>query len=165
MPASLSWCSSAGPIPRPGIRPRRRRSRLHRPGWGRHMARPAAEAPLAPPVNPCRTENRTRAIVGQCDHLSATRRRFRHGAAGKQVVLEWIDARCRALASLFLLLASCWPGSHRPSAQAPVTQLDRIEQKLDTILHRLDQMQPGQSSAASRPLQPPPPAFPLRRTR
>ena len=31
------------------------------------------------------------------------------------------------------------------SAQAPPTQLDRIEQKLDTILHRLDQMQPGQA--------------------
>ena len=28
-------------------------------------------------------------------------------------------------------------------AQAAPTQLDRIEQKLDTILHRLDQMQPG----------------------
>ena len=30
-------------------------------------------------------------------------------------------------------------------AQTPPTQLDRIEQKLDTILHRLDQMQPGQA--------------------
>jgi hypothetical protein len=29
------------------------------------------------------------------------------------------------------------------SAQSPPTQLDRIEQKLDTILHRLDQLQPG----------------------
>ena len=28
-------------------------------------------------------------------------------------------------------------------AQTPPTQLDRIEQKLDTILHRLDQMSPG----------------------
>ncbi|HET6197437.1 MAG TPA: hypothetical protein VFE12_16880, partial [Acetobacteraceae bacterium] len=39
-------------------------------------------------------------------------------------------------------------GLSSASAQAPVTQLDRIEQKLDTILHRLDQMQPGQNSAA-----------------
>ena len=30
-------------------------------------------------------------------------------------------------------------------AQTAPTQLDRIEQKLDTILHRLDQMQPGQT--------------------
>ncbi len=30
-------------------------------------------------------------------------------------------------------------------AQTAPTQLDRIEQKLDTILHRLDQMQPGQA--------------------
>jgi hypothetical protein len=30
-------------------------------------------------------------------------------------------------------------------AQTPPSQLDRIEQKLDTILHRLDQMPPGQA--------------------
>src|SRR5271165_7138671 len=30
-------------------------------------------------------------------------------------------------------------------AQTAPTQLDRIEQKLDTILHRLDQMPPGQA--------------------
>ena len=30
-------------------------------------------------------------------------------------------------------------------AQTAPTQLDRIEQKLDTILHRLDQMQSGQA--------------------
>jgi hypothetical protein len=30
-------------------------------------------------------------------------------------------------------------------AQTAPTQLDRIEQKHDTILHRLDQMQPGQA--------------------
>jgi hypothetical protein len=34
------------------------------------------------------------------------------------------------------------------SAQTPLTQLDRIEQKLDTILHRLDQLQPGQAPGA-----------------
>jgi hypothetical protein len=31
-------------------------------------------------------------------------------------------------------------------AQTPPTQLDRIEQKLDTVLHRLDQMPPGQAN-------------------
>ena len=40
-------------------------------------------------------------------------RRFRHRAAGNPVVLEWMDTRCRALASLSLLPASRWPGSHR----------------------------------------------------
>jgi hypothetical protein len=39
-------------------------------------------------------------------------------------------------------------------AQTPATQLDRIEQKLDTILHRLDQMQHGQVGG----IQPTPPA-------
>jgi hypothetical protein len=37
------------------------------------------------------------------------------------------------------------------SAQSPPTQLDRIEQRLDTILHRLDQLQPGQAVAPSPP--------------
>jgi hypothetical protein len=35
------------------------------------------------------------------------------------------------------------------SAQTPATQLDRIEQKLDAILGRLDQMQPGQAMGAN----------------
>jgi hypothetical protein len=52
--------------------------------------------------------------------------------------------------SRFAVLAAgiALAGLSSASAQAPVTQLDRIEQKLDTILHRLDQMQPGQNSAA-----------------
>ena len=37
------------------------------------------------------------------------------------------------------------------SAQSPPTQLDRIEQKLDTILHRLDQGQPGQAAGTPSP--------------
>jgi hypothetical protein len=37
------------------------------------------------------------------------------------------------------------------SAQSPPTQLDRIEQKLDTILHRLDQLQPGQAGVSTPP--------------
>jgi hypothetical protein len=49
------------------------------------------------------------------------------------------------------------------AAQAPPTQLDRVEQKLDTILHRLDQFQPGQvpgarsapPSSATAPASPP----------
>jgi hypothetical protein len=44
------------------------------------------------------------------------------------------------------------------SAQSPPTQLDRIEQKLDTILHRLDQLQPGQAGAPSPPPSGPAPA-------
>jgi hypothetical protein len=36
-------------------------------------------------------------------------------------------------------------GTASVCAQTAPTQLDRIEQKLDTILHRLDQMQPGQT--------------------
>jgi hypothetical protein len=44
------------------------------------------------------------------------------------------------------------------SAQSPPTQLDRIEQKLDTILHRLDQLQPGQAAAPSPPPSGPGPA-------
>jgi hypothetical protein len=38
-------------------------------------------------------------------------------------------------------------------AQAPPTQLDRIEQKLDTILHKLDQLSPDQAAGAN-PAQP-----------
>jgi hypothetical protein len=37
------------------------------------------------------------------------------------------------------------------SAQSPPTQLDRIEQKLDTILHRLDQLRPGQTGVSTPP--------------
>jgi hypothetical protein len=39
-------------------------------------------------------------------------------------------------------------GMTSASAQAPPTQLDRIEQKLDTILHRLDQPPSGQATSA-----------------
>jgi hypothetical protein len=48
------------------------------------------------------------------------------------------------------------------SAQAPTTQLDRIEQKLDSILHRLDQLQPGQATGAQSgpPSSVPSPALP-----
>ena len=34
------------------------------------------------------------------------------------------------------------------SAQSPPTQLDRIEQKLDTILHRMDELRPSLSTPA-----------------
>jgi hypothetical protein len=43
------------------------------------------------------------------------------------------------------------------SAQTPSPQLDRIEQKLDMILHRLDQLQPGQAAGAQST---PPPSAP-----
>ena len=49
-------------------------------------------------------------------------------------------------------------GALPASAQSPPTQLDRIEQKLDTILHRLDQLQPGQAGAPSPPPSGPGPA-------
>ena len=49
-------------------------------------------------------------------------------------------------------------GVRPASAQSPPTQLDRIEQKLDTILHRLDQLQPGQAGAQSPPPSGPAPA-------
>jgi hypothetical protein len=51
-------------------------------------------------------------------------------------------------------------GVRPASAQSPPTQLDRIEQKLDTILHRLDQLQPqpGQAAAPSPPPSGPAPA-------
>lgn len=39
-------------------------------------------------------------------------------------------------------------GTAAASAQTPPTQLDRIEQKLDLILHRLDQLQPDQTAGA-----------------
>ena len=42
-------------------------------------------------------------------------------------------------------------GAAPASAQSPPTQLDRIEQKLDTILRRLDQLQPGQAGAQPAP--------------
>lgn len=45
-------------------------------------------------------------------------------------------------------------GTAAASAQTPPTQLDRIEQKLDTILRRLDQLQPGQVAGA-QPAPPP----------
>ena len=47
-------------------------------------------------------------------------------------------SRLAALAAIILL-----SGTTVVSAQSPPTQLDRIEQKLDTILHRLDKSQPG----------------------
>jgi hypothetical protein len=40
-------------------------------------------------------------------------------------------------------------GAASSSAQTTPTQLDRIEQKLDTILHRLDQNGPGQATSPS----------------
>jgi hypothetical protein len=48
-----------------------------------------------------------------------------------------------------LLLAAgiALSGMTSVSAQAPPTQLDRIEQKLDTILRRLDQPPPGQAAS------------------
>jgi outer membrane lipoprotein-sorting protein len=47
-------------------------------------------------------------------------------------------------AHLTLLIAGIMvSGIASASAQAPTTQLDRIEQKLDTVLHRLDQLRPG----------------------
>lgn len=39
-------------------------------------------------------------------------------------------------------------GTATASAQAPPTQLDRIEHKLDLILHKLDQLQAGQPAGA-----------------
>ena len=49
-------------------------------------------------------------------------------------------------------------GTTPAPAQSPPTQLDRIEQKLDTILHRLDQLQagPAEPSAGSPALPSPP---------
>ena len=49
-------------------------------------------------------------------------------------------------------------GALPASAQSPPTQLDRIEQTLDTILHRLDQLQPGQAGALAPPPSGPGPA-------
>jgi hypothetical protein len=48
------------------------------------------------------------------------------------------SSRLAALAAIILL-----SGTTVVSAQAPSTQFDRIEQKLDTILHRLDESRPG----------------------
>ena len=49
-------------------------------------------------------------------------------------------------------------GTTPAPAQSPPTQLDRIEQKLDTILHRLDQLQAGPSGpSAGSPALPSPP--------
>ena len=51
--------------------------------------------------------------------------------------------------SLAVLVAGIVVSGATPApAQAPPTQLDRIEQKLDTILHRLDQLQPGRPARA-----------------
>jgi hypothetical protein len=49
-------------------------------------------------------------------------------------------------------------GARPASAQSPPTQLDRVEQKLDTILHRLDQLEAGQAGAPSPPPSAPGPA-------
>ena len=49
-------------------------------------------------------------------------------------------------------------GVRPASAQSPPTQLDRVKQKLDTILHRLDQLEPGQAGAPSPPPSAPAPA-------
>ena len=52
-------------------------------------------------------------------------------------------------AHLTLLVAGIMSSGIAPAlAQAPPTQLDRVEQKLDTILQRLDQIQTGQASTA-----------------
>ena len=50
-------------------------------------------------------------------------------------------SRLALLAAISLL-----SGTTAASAQSPPTQLDRIEQKLDTILHRLDETRPGASA-------------------
>ena len=42
-------------------------------------------------------------------------------------------------------------GTGSAPAQSPPTQLDRIEQKLDTILHRLDQLQAGPAETTDGP--------------
>ena len=49
----------------------------------------------------------------------------------------------------FLVAGLVVSGAAPALAQAPPSQLDRIEQKLDTILRRLDQLQPGQAGAQS----------------
>lgn len=51
-----------------------------------------------------------------------------------------------------LVTALAVSGAAPAPAQSPPSQLDRIEQKLDTILHRLDQLQPG---PAESPVGPP----------
>ncbi len=53
---------------------------------------------------------------------------------------------------LVLLAAfSLLSGTTIASAQSPPTQLDRIEQKLDAILHRLDETSPGLAPSPSAP--------------
>ena len=70
-------------------------------------------------------------------------------------------SRLALLAAISLLA-----GTAAASAQAPPTQLDRIEQKLDAILHRLDEARPSSSAPspsassaaeAERPATPPAP--------
>jgi hypothetical protein len=54
--------------------------------------------------------------------------------------------------SLAVLVADIVVSGATPApAQAPPTQLDRIEQKLDIILHRLDQLQPGPAEPSAGP--------------
>jgi hypothetical protein len=55
--------------------------------------------------------------------------------------MEQSPMPCSRLALLAAI--SLLSGTTAASAQAPPTQLDRIEQKLDTILHRLDESRPG----------------------
>jgi hypothetical protein len=66
-----------------------------------------------------------------------------HKQSGSDLMLRAVPAVSVACT----VLAGVLPAS----AQSPPTQLDRIEQKLDTILHRLDQLQPGQAAAQSPP--------------
>jgi hypothetical protein len=54
--------------------------------------------------------------------------------------------------SLAVLVAGTVVSGATPApAQSPPTQLDRIERKLDTILRRLDQLQPGTAEPTASP--------------
>ena len=105
-----------------------------------------AEAPLAPPVPPALPKIAPGRSLDGVTISPPPADGFGTVPAGTSSPSNGSEPDVAPSLSLFLLPASRWPGSHRPSAQAPPTQLDRIEQKLDTILHRLDQMQPGQAA-------------------